>query len=1306
MRILRIGGKNLASLAHEFSVDFEQEPLASSGLFAISGPTGAGKSTLLDALCLALYDATPRLLKAMRGSMVPDVGADTVSTQDTRNLLRRGASEGYAEVDFIGSDQARYRARWAVRRSRNRAEGALQPTTMALHTLPELVPVGNTKTEVKAEIEQRIGLSFEQFTRAVLLAQNEFATFLKADDNERGELLETLTGSAVYSDISMRAFERAKLETAALQKLTARLADQKPLSGEERAALLARRAESEQALGGLDARKAELEQRQRWFEQAARLQASEQEAEQVLQQRQHDMTLAQPRRDALARQGAVQAARPLAHEIARIDADISTAQAAQSSGAHTMQQALAGHQQAINAQQQAEAALAQAEAAQRSAGPQLDQARALDARIEALLPAHKQASAQRESADQADAQAKAALQAKHGEQRQLQAAQQHGLDWLARHAPWQPLAERWEKWDTLFAQAGHAQAQATKHAQALAAIQHNGARHREDDARGKAALAAALEQLELTQQQRRQADAALAGFNGELLQTQRRTLEARRDQLAGADKLWSDLQGKAERHAQLDSQAATLHAGRATAESALATAQQGYAVIMAEFGAAEKALKLAQAACGDSVEKLRATLEDETPCPVCGAHQHPYRHDDGALASMLHTLQADVLRCRDQLQKNVEQQAAQRATMQSCIERLTALGIEQQSLQGALAQLRAGWLAHPLAHEATSAAPDALDAWLAGASDAASHAAANIDLVGARAAWLAAQLQVVRGGVQQLDQQEQAWRRAQAARDAAQKGVDLAVAEHQRAQAGATQAATALAQAIADYRALDEKRIETAQQLDGLLDELDSAFSGGDAPNDEWKDAWRAAPEAFHEARRVEAKQWHTQRVQADERAVAIAQLEIATQALADAQARTGAAATAARAAYAATDSGVIALQEQRMALWGGKEARDVERQLQVTIDAARERMAAQQRASAQALQQHARAEEACAQAAARVAALRDDLRNAELRLALWLREFNRERLGDAALDAVAPAVADMFGDASDSPSGAAAAHPDLLTMDGLHALLAQADDAVRAERDALQALEQAATKAATVLQERRAQREQHLAGGDQRYTAQSLAQAIEELALAHRQATDTLAAERLAIAQDDDKRQRAAAMLDQIEAQEAVEQRWARLAELIGSADGKKFRNYAQQFTLDVLLGYANAHLSHLARRYQLERIPHPTNPSLGLLVRDQDMGGESRSVHSLSGGESFLVSLALALGLASLSSNRVRVESLFIDEGFGSLDAETLRVAMDALDGLQAMGRKVGVISHVQEMTERISTRILVQPSAGGRSTVSVQA
>ncbi len=188
---------------------------------------------------------------------------------------------------------------------------------------------------------------------------------------------------------------------------------------------------------------------------------------------------------------------------------------------------------------------------------------------------------------------------------------------------------------------------------------------------------------------------------------------------------------------------------------------------------------------------------------------------------------------------------------------------------------------------------------------------------------------------------------------------------------------------------------------------------------------------------------------------------------------------------------------------------------------------------------------------------------------------------------------------------------------------------------------------------------------------------------------------------QDDDRRTQQHDLSLSLAAQEQALDVWARLNELIGSADGRKFRNYAQQFTLDVLLGYANRHLEHLARRYRLERVKE----KLALMVVDQDMGDEMRSVHSLSGGETFLVSLALALGLASLSSNRIKVESLFIDEGFGSLDADTLHIAMNALDCLHAQGRKVGIISHVHEMTERIGTRIQVRRLAGGQSRVVVE-
>jgi exonuclease SbcC len=191
-----------------------------------------------------------------------------------------------------------------------------------------------------------------------------------------------------------------------------------------------------------------------------------------------------------------------------------------------------------------------------------------------------------------------------------------------------------------------------------------------------------------------------------------------------------------------------------------------------------------------------------------------------------------------------------------------------------------------------------------------------------------------------------------------------------------------------------------------------------------------------------------------------------------------------------------------------------------------------------------------------------------------------------------------------------------------------------------------------------------------------------------------------LRLMEDAEHKRRIGELLKEIEVQERRVEDWAKLNEIIGSADGKKFRQIAQEYTLDVLLRFSNVHLNRLSSRYVLERI----SGTLGLQVVDRDMGNEVRTVFSLSGGESFLVSLALALGLASLTSSRMRVESLFIDEGFGSLDPNTLNIAMDALERLQQQGRKVGVISHVQEMTERIGIQIRVSKQQSGRSRVEV--
>ena len=129
MKILRITLNNIASLAGTHTVDFTRDPLRSAGLFSISGATGAGKSTLLDALCLALYDATPRLNQVGRLAEL----ANGEKQNDPRNLLRRGAGEGFTEVAFVGVDGQAWTSRWRVRRSRRSADGALQNVEMALY---------------------------------------------------------------------------------------------------------------------------------------------------------------------------------------------------------------------------------------------------------------------------------------------------------------------------------------------------------------------------------------------------------------------------------------------------------------------------------------------------------------------------------------------------------------------------------------------------------------------------------------------------------------------------------------------------------------------------------------------------------------------------------------------------------------------------------------------------------------------------------------------------------------------------------------------------------------------------------------------------------------------------------------------------------------------------------------------------------------------------------------------------------------------------------------------------------------------
>ena len=158
-------------------------------------------------------------------------------------------------------------------------------------------------------------------------------------------------------------------------------------------------------------------------------------------------------------------------------------------------------------------------------------------------------------------------------------------------------------------------------------------------------------------------------------------------------------------------------------------------------------------------------------------------------------------------------------------------------------------------------------------------------------------------------------------------------------------------------------------------------------------------------------------------------------------------------------------------------------------------------------------------------------------------------------------------------------------------------------------------------------------------------------------------------------------------------------MAALFGSADGKKFRNIAQSYVLRQLLAGANHYLSRLTDRYRMECLLG----GLTILLRDEYQGGVKRPTSTISGGESFLVSLALALGLSSLNRKSLSVDVLFIDEGFGTLESDNLNTVMEALEKLhQIGGKKVGIISHVEGLRERIKTQIQVRRIDNSRSEI----
>lgn len=1232
MRVLAIRGRNLASLIGDFEVDFEAAPLSDAGIFAITGPTGAGKSTLLDAMCLALFDAVPRLGAAPARARIETVQGDELSAGDPRAVLRHGSGEGFAELDFVGRDGERYRARWTVQRARQKTDGRMQATRHSLTRIADGEILGGTKTETLAEIHRLVGLSAEQFRRAVLLAQGDFEAFIKADDNERAQLLERLTGSHIYASLGRAAHEKATTLRSQQQAILDRIEAQNGLDDE------ARRTAEEQQNAAKDAANrtastiGELTKAVRWETERATLVDKVTECELTASTANATREEAAPRHETLRLR---KAAFSLAGDWTAVrDAKALAHQAEQNVVLRQgeLDQARERATETADAESQAIANL-QAEAGRVAAqSPEIEEARTLDRKLSETRASLDGISDARTARAQALSECKEVERAAGSSLTEATATRDIHASWLAENATFASLATQ--------------QTELAAELVEIAAVDLNLSQLSKsiDEAEASKIVASDAWEAAKAAEERTAAAATLArnmlneAKAAAPSEADFSALLEKRDRLGGISPLlvdWKHHEAQAgtcrDVMAHLRSNFADTKTERENLVTRHAEISASLPILRAQLQEARRAGELAETASGEAAMQLRARLEEGQACPVCGATEHALSAIDSLLGQQLQEQRDRIADLDASLSSKTAEEAALAARIQATDEVISRL---EQDIEG---QTTASAMADEKAHDTFAV--------LAARCSSMGLDPVAPDFETALASSLAA-----------LDSQRNAMTEARTAATIAQVAEEKARSDWENSRASSSVAAQTLRDIEQQLSGLLERKSHATETRDRLARSIDIRFNG----SADWRElsdpiAW------LHQS----ANAWHTRSADHSQIILTIPALEKSV-----ADARTEAAAAIARFEEIEDqakgwDQEQIRLTNARGALLSGDAVDIVVTRNEAALLQCRQALEIAQAAASGAREHQAAAsarKEAADQDAKRLV---QDHVDRQGRFCARLTELAIEE------EAVADAV-----------RGGQAA------IDG--------------EVEALAAIDRAAENAAALLSQRQQDLVRHDQADPPSLSGEALVQAVNEAKQADEAAQKTLQDAQFVLRRDDEVRTQTTKLRADLERERAAARVWLALDELIGDATGARFRRFAQGLTLDRLLAHANSRLTDLKPRYELQRAP---SGDMLIQVVDHDMAGEIRGVHNLSGGERFLISLALALGLAEMSTGRgLKIESLFIDEGFGALDGASLGQALSVLEHLHATGRRVGVISHVEEIKERIPVKIEVTPVARGRSELTI--
>ena len=1196
MKILSIRIKNLASLSGEHFIDFESEPLASAGLVAIVGKTGAGKSTILDAMCLALFNKIPRL-KDSDGKL-QDVDGSELLTNSPLTVLRRGTAHGFAELTFIAQDQKQYLARWEIKRSREKADGKLQSVQRYLKCLTDGVVVADKAKAVDAGIFKITQLSFEQFTRAVLLAQSEVTAFLKARDNERGELLEYLTNSSIFGKIGELAFRKTADIAKQRKDLENLLGHIELLSEEQVAEFTAQFQKADAEHQKLNTDKSQLEKQQQWFDRKQKLDREillKQQLVNIQLKTQQDLA---PERERLSRLEIFSSIRPTVfqqQQLLKTEQQLAPQIQKQQQLFDSIQSQFETEKSRFT---QAETAFTEQQNFENIHRESLSEVRKCVQERDFFAGEYKKISAKLTELETAKAplltqQQTLEQQIQHANQQQNTLHQQlaetqqfSSLDkGLTAHI--QQLEQFIQQYQNIENKLGNV-AQAENR---LAEQKHQFAQSIQQFGN--------IEQLEgLLEQARQQRDFKIS---------QRNQQDVIRQNLTHFFDLQMDIQLLQDKLAASSVKFQQLEKSTLDAEHDFQSAKNARLKLQ-EILLQQRLLHT------ENVEHLRAELKDDEPCLVCGSTSHPYKVDDSAVSKALF-----------ELQQQQEQQAAFKE--QEC---LNIWQQSQQHLTKLASELEQFKVSIQSAADKISTAQKALLEQTQTAHIHIDFALTQAEIT-AQLNHLTAQFQT---DLQQIEMQSNQWMQS---------------IKHQQQLDKAIQQT--------------EHLIQTAQHWQNQVQHIVACFNDGE------KTAWQQ--QSIAAAQQV-LKQLKQRLHQLDQSERQSKQLDLQNQQLKTLLLNIEN--TAQHIADTVQGLNEIKAQGQQ----NTETAIQLIQRMTGLADVKPNDWLAQYDSNRQQAQN-----------------LYQQLKQSFEQLR---QQFEQEKSQLEQLKAQQQQNQNHAQHVSQEIQHWLAQHTDF-NLEGL-AQLAQISPAQEQQiRQQLQNAERLLNEASSALRTMQEQQTEHAAHQPEIDLAQLLQLISDNAAMlsAQLEIRDQLKLKLELHQQNVAKQQQFA---DQIQKIQQEEHRWGKISGLMGDATGKKFRDYAQQYNLDILLEHANQQLAMLSQRYTLKRLEN----SLSLAIIDHDMDGETRSVASLSGGESFLTALALSLAIANMASGSMKIESLFIDEGFGTLDASSLHMVMNALDQLQNQGRKVVLISHIQEMHERIPVQIQVRPLGAGASTIAV--